>query len=272
MILEIIWTIITTFIIILSLNIWTITNYFSIWKENMNKNKQFVLLKKDFSNNVSQNKLVSLLNNKDDFLNLSNNISFINNRNKVNFLSLDIWELKWSFWIYLEYWKKWRTSILWIVCKNNDKSSDYQFSNLTNKISILQENLNINLDNQKFYYNNWDCFYIQLAPEEITTDNINKNKNLWKELFFTSNKWIKNVSILLYFQKTKINDPTDNYIIWTWDNWYYEWIRYIIKKSSNNDKLELRNFYIVFWWERYWIWNNFLESLTFQTPMIFYTR
>ena len=271
MILEFVWFIFALFIMAITFNIIQINNFIPDFK-NINQNKQFVELKKELFNNESKNWILNILTNSNLYVNFTNNVSFVNNRNKVNFLSLDIWELKWSFTVYLEYWKNRRTAVLWLVCKNNDKSSDYQFPNLTNKISLSDKKEILNLDDSKNYFDNQDCFYFQLAPEEITTSNINRDKNLWKQITFVSNNWIKNVSIVMFFQKTKINDPTFNYIEWqSWKS-YYEWIRYIIRKDTSNTILKLNNFYIIYWWNKYWVWSNFLESVTFQTPMIFYTR
>lgn len=270
MVYEIIISVLFLFIFIIFYSYNSLLSTFSNWSRyNFFHDKEYVKLIKN-SNNFN-------LSNYESFwtkILKSQDIDFVRNWNKVNFLSLDIEEIKWWFTIYLEWNDNYRQQILWMVCKDNQNSSDVEFPNLINKISLTETHWIVDLSNPNLYYKDMKCFYIQLDWSEITTNSIHDRPNLWKQIKFITN-WntYKNLSIILYFQKFKI-DTLDE-IYWTWNNneTYYEWTQYIIKKNNTqNDILKLRNFLVIEWKNNFSLNNNSLKTITFQSPVIFYTR
>ena len=59
-----------------------------------------------------------------------------------------------------------------MVCKDNQESSDAEFSNLMNKLDLYELRWRINLADPKNYYEDSKCFYFQLDSTEITSNNI----------------------------------------------------------------------------------------------------
>jgi len=211
----------------------------------------------------------------------SQDVNYVQSSLKTNYISLDIEKMKWSFDIILSQPSK----VVWVVYKDNQKTHDVQLVDNLNKWSTSTAptalfSLDYNNPN-KISWNatNSDPFSNQYGEHKAYYIHIPKWSAVNK-LSFASPQEVENLNILLFVEPVLSvwsDDPKSIILNDYWTNWdlnkYYEWVRYIIKKSSNADNLTLRNFAVVSNNRSFWVSNAQNQIVVnFSSPLIFYVN
>lgn len=276
MFLEVIFiTLFTTFWLMLYFYWWFMSN-FSLDNEENLKNSLIVHWWQDYNLKIhSVNKWE--IDNWDKLETLKD-VSFLETSKKHNFVNINIWKVKWSF--ELEFSAPCKIS--WVVYKSTDKNYDVQFTQSLNKYSIdstynrKTKFMRLSLDDKafqnKFSPNNM-AYYVYVPKErpvkKIFFDSVDENKEIIISLFVEPyNMWETDQDE----NKAKIMTNVKNS-----NQKYYDWVRYILKKSDLKNTLELNNFIVVnnkrSFWASWWnsTWKNRI-IMNYSSPLMFYVN
>lgn len=216
-----------------------------------------------------------------DKLETVSDIAYLETSKKQNFININVWKAKWTFELKLSAPCK----ISWVVYRDTENIYDVQFTQSLNKYSInystYKDNnrvLNLSLDDSAFdnwYVSNWKnkAYYVYVPKEKpvdtIYFTNSNENKDRIITLFVEPyNIWEK----VWWVQQKNTEKVYTN--VWNSSQQYYDWVRYILKKSDLNNKLELNNFVLISSNRRFWAaasadWQNKI-IVNYSSPLMFY--
>lgn len=256
---------------------WWFINNFWIENQDMLKNSLIIHWWIDYNLKINAYNNPSEINDWDKLETLKD-VAFLETSKKQNFVNLNIWKVKWTFELEFSAPSK----ISWVVYRKTNENYDVQFTQSLNKYSITSSytdatrSMRLSLDENAFKNNfsQKNMAYYVFVPKEkpikkIYFDSTNENTDIIISLFVEP----YNISQKPEEQNTaKIMTNVKND-----KQKYYDWVRYILKKSDLKNVLELKNFNVVRWtrqfWATWWVsqWNNTI-IINYSSPLMFYVN